>query len=118
MAVRYAELLSEVDGVTLLGSAAQAAPVPWLFTVLLDSHVDRDAVMAGMLRDGIETRPVFHPLHILPPYLEEGDDLYPVSTDVGRRGLSLPTFAGMSFQQVDRVCASLAEHVTARVLTP
>jgi len=57
-------------------------------------------------------RPYFIPIH-LQPYLAKqfgyrtGD--YPVTEDLGRRGLALPFSGMMTEEQVDLVCEKLAE---------
>jgi perosamine synthetase len=52
---------------------------------------DRDAVIEELRRKGIETRPTFSPLHLQPPYISERTVPLPVSEDLARRGLSLPS---------------------------
>lgn len=83
-------------------------PAPWLYTMLLPHGVDREAVMASMDADGIETRPTFIPLTDLPPYRGQTP---PVAADVGARGLSLPTHAAMDEEDVYRVVLSLLKAV-------
>lgn len=67
----------------------------WLYTILLPENAStaRDAIQGFMLEQGVETRPVFFPLHVMPPYLSSSPR--PVAEELGRRGLSLPTFRGM-----------------------
>jgi perosamine synthetase len=91
-----------------------AEHVYWMYTVLLGDHVEveRDAVMAAMQSDGIETRPVFYPMHILPPYAESGG--YPNADWCAARGLSLPSHGGLTDDDLDRVAASLARALEPR----
>jgi perosamine synthetase len=83
----------------------------WMFTVILNDEVllSRDAVMAKLAAQGIETRPVFYPAHLFPPYrdLAHGDD-FPVAEALSQRGLSLPTWAGLSATDVRYVCEQLS----------
>jgi perosamine synthetase len=55
---------------------------------------------------GIETRPVFYPMHVLPPYKE--DAAYAVADEWAQRGLNLPTHPYLTRADVDRIAASLA----------
>jgi len=66
----------------------------WMYTVILKDSVEfeRDAVMQELAADGIETRPVFFPMHMLPPYHGSGGK-YPVAEALAGRGISLPTHA-------------------------
>lgn len=73
----------------LLGAVA----VPWLFTVLVPPQLSRDVVISQLTALGIETRPVFVPLTELPMYAGLTP---PIALDVSRRGISLPTHAGMT----------------------
>ncbi len=91
-----------------------AEHVYWMYTVMLgeDVEIERDAVMAAMQSDGIETRPVFYPMHVLPPYAETGS--YPNADWCAARGLSLPSHGGLTDDDLDRVAASLARAVGLR----
>jgi perosamine synthetase len=81
-----------------------------MFSVVLDEslRLDRDNLIADLATRGIETRPIVHPLHTLPPYAAawRGED-FPVAERIARRGLNLPTWVGLSEAQIDRVCREL-----------
>ncbi|HEX8282413.1 MAG TPA: DegT/DnrJ/EryC1/StrS family aminotransferase [Pyrinomonadaceae bacterium] len=87
----------------------------WMFSVVLggQSNVGRDTLMARLDERGVETRPLFHPLHLLPPYREaaRGEE-FPVAEWLARRGLSLPTWAGLSPEDLRYVCESLRESLS------
>lgn len=98
--------------VEFLTSVPGTDPVDWLVTVLLPRGVDRDAVMARMAEDGVETRPVFVPMHHLPMYRRPGES-FPVADDLSRRGVSLPTWVGLQEEDVVRVSRLLRAAVGA-----
>lgn len=81
--------------------------VYWMYTVYLrrGDGGRRDAVMRRLDEMGIETRPVFHPMHVLPPYREEA--LYPVADLWAQRGINLPTHGFVTQSDVERVAAAL-----------
>lgn len=88
--------------------ASWASHVYWMYTVLL-RHGDakrRDAVMARMAGAGIETRPVFYPMHQLPPYRDDTSS-FPVADRLAAGGINLPTHSGLSETDVDRIVAAL-----------
>ena len=64
----------------------------WMYTVLLPecSAETRDVIHEILESRGVETRPVFYPMHLLPPYAEDPTE-YPKATQSSARGLSLPT---------------------------
>jgi perosamine synthetase len=83
-------------------------PVLWMQTVMLRSggEAERDAVMRELDEAGIETRPVFYPMHLLPPYQEDAM-LYPNATRCALRGMNLPTHGGLTEPDVERICWTL-----------
>lgn len=80
----------------------------WLFTVRLRDRIelDRDDVMQRLKNAGIETRPVFYPMHQLPPYREQ-DGLYPVAECIAARGISLPVHGLLTEEDVAYIADQL-----------
>jgi perosamine synthetase len=87
-----------------------AEHVFWMYTVLLKPNVakSRDQVIAELDAAGIETRPVFYPMHVMPPYA--GHPRGPVVNAelCGARGINLPTHGLLSDADLDRIVATLA----------
>lgn len=106
----YEERLAAVPGIGLQPVAPWAEPTRWLVSVTVDPDAygrDREELAALLAADGIETRPFFIPLHRLPPFREESErrhETLPVTDLLGARGLNLPTFTGMTDDEIDRVC--------------
>jgi perosamine synthetase len=103
----YKERLRNVPGIAWQAERSWARHVWWMFTVVLDEQlaIDRDAIMAKLAVEGIETRPMVIPLHQLPPYLDAAaGQVFPVADHLGRRAINLPTWARMSRADVVRVC--------------
>ncbi len=93
---------------TLSPQAEWAKTVYWLFSVLVPEGIDRDRVMVDMDAQGIETRPFFYPVHVLPPYHDpEGDAKFPVSTAIAARGINLPSSAKITRADVKRIAESM-----------
>jgi perosamine synthetase len=108
----YDRRLSRLAGrIELPRTAPWAEHVFWMYTILApaDGPVDRDAVSAALAARGIETRPVFPPLHSLPPYQSLDRGPYPHATALAARGLNLPTHAQLSDDDLDRIAAALAD---------
>ena len=62
-----------------------------MYTVLLrETAFPRDEVMGHLEAEGIETRPVFYPMHVMPVY-REPDGSYPVAESIAQNGINLPT---------------------------
>jgi perosamine synthetase len=80
----------------------------WLMSVLLPPYVDRDAVMRRLATEGgVETRPVFVPLHRMPMYTGRPAN-FPVAEEIAMRGLSLPTYRGLTDADVAHISVMLA----------
>jgi perosamine synthetase len=113
IADQYAEGLAEVKGVNTPEQVPWGKSVNWLYSVLLDvaAAEERDEIGRRMLGDGIETRPVFYPMHQMPPYFDRHAS-FPVADELARRGLSLPTHTGLAEADVRRIVESLRTHVS------
>ena len=83
--------------------------VYWMYTIMLSDRIsrNRDDVMAAMDAEGIETRPVFYPMHVMPPYLDRVPNKYPNADFCSSRGINLPTHGRLTEADIDRVVASL-----------
>jgi perosamine synthetase len=109
----YRRLLDAVPGIGFQPVADWAEPAPWLFCITINERefgISRDMIAQRLLERGIDTRPFFVPLHLLPPYMngKAGRGDFPVSEMLGECGLNLPTFSGMTDDQVAYVCAAIA----------
>lgn len=109
----YQELLGDIPGIAWQAASKDTECVDWMFTILLDEpiQVSRDDVIARLLERGVETRPVFYPMHVLPPYQEMGkkDGEFTVAERVARTGISLPTWAGLEREDIVFVCEALRD---------
>ncbi len=81
----------------------------WMYTVFLNfgGEPERDELMKKLDTRDIETRPVFYPMHVLPPYRQEG--VFPNADLWAGRGINLPTHQGVSQKDAAIICETLAE---------
>ncbi len=88
-----------------------ATHVQWMFSILLKDSVrkTRDELIAFLAENNIETRPVFYPMHIMPPYLESKS--YPNAEYISQRGINLPTHGMLTEEDVAYVCAKIKEFI-------
>lgn len=105
----YRRSLSRIRGITLSPRADWADPVCWLFSVLVEEGFgrSRDQVLEALEEREIGCRPLFHPLHRQPPYLQSGS--FPSSDDLAARGLSLPSAVTLPDRAIENVCAVIAD---------
>ena len=111
VARRYSAALAAIDGVTLPRVAKETTRMSWfVYVVLLDRGIDRDAVAAKLAVRRVPTRPYFRPIHLQPYYRERFGDLsgsLPVTEDVGRRALALPFHGRLSDESIGYVTDAL-----------
>jgi perosamine synthetase len=79
-----------------------------MISVATKVAVDRDPLRHALRLAGIETRPLFHPVHSMPMYAA-GQTGLDRAIDLSARGVNLPSWPGMSNEEV---CA-IAETIRA-----
>lgn len=96
----------EPDGLTLNPRLEGTHPVNWITCVLLDdvNRARRDKIMDRLKGEGVETRPFFYPMSVLPMYESKSQ---PVAADLSLRGLNLPTYPGLSEEEIKLVSHAL-----------
>lgn len=84
----------------------------WLYTFLVKNTAPftREELMDYLNKHGIETRPVFYPMHIMPPYTSFGNskDLE-VSKMVSVQGMSLPSSVTLTETDQIYICKCINE---------
>ncbi len=113
IAAWYREEFADMRGITFQFAPEWARQAEWLITILLEERYAfaRDALMAELYSRGIETRPLFYPMHTLPPYIDGAASpvSLPIAEGLAPRGLCLPTWAGLTRSDVHTVCSNLRE---------
>lgn len=107
----YQKCLKEYKGIFLQPELPGYMNSYWMTSLLLDEKLpQRDWVMLQLAEYGIETRPFFHPMHVLPMYehLTQGQN-FPVANRVSAQGLSLPSSANLTEDDIQYVCDSLVK---------
>ena len=115
LAKAYHQALGSIHGITLPFEAGWATSSYWLYTILLDNdlNIARDDLINLLLMNGIEARPVFYPMHMMPPYANlSGDKTFKTSVDIARRGVSLPSSSKVTEFQVKEISAIIRNLIT------
>jgi perosamine synthetase len=75
----------------------------WMCSILIDNPSKRDALREALANEGIETRPLFYPVHTMPMYSLKFQK-HPIAENLGWRGLNLPSYPGLTEIQVESIC--------------
>lgn len=106
VATVYDEAFSDVPGVTCMGEAPWAQSNFWLYTILLDARTCRTD-SRGLLRQlaaaGIQTRPLWQPLHRSPAHAGATVLGSEVAERLNEQALSLPCSVGLTRDDQRRV---------------
>jgi perosamine synthetase len=106
----YNKILAELGCFILPPQESWAANGYWLYTVLLkdDAGISRDALIDKMLKNGVETRPAFYPLHEMPPYKN-----FPTKSNfenakhISAQGISFPSSVNITQEELDNIANAL-----------
>lgn len=110
---RYEELLEDVTGVEVRRPRDGEAWTYQSFVVMLDEAIDRDDVVRGLARAGVESTLGTYAMHAHPAFARFGysaGDL-PNSYRSQRQSLTLPLLPRMDNATIDLVVASLAKAI-------
>ena len=107
----YQSRLEKIAGVIPPAMEGTTTRASWfVYVIRLDTGIDRAALAQRLAERGIPVRPYFLPIHLQPYMVERfgyrpGD--YPITEDLGQRGLALPFSGVMTEEQVELVCSTL-----------
>lgn len=116
VAAWYEARLSEIPGVETPFIESFTTRMSWfVYVIRFDKKIDRDEMAKKLDARGIPVRPYFLPIHLQPYIVEkfgykEGD--YPVTEDLGKRGLAIPFSGVMTEEQVNTVCEILRDEIS------
>jgi perosamine synthetase len=104
----YDESLKDIPGITLPAEKDYALHSYWMYTILIEDGFgkNRDEVIELFQKNGVETRPVFYPMHVMPVYKEDSDRLK-CAEEVASKGINLPTFYELTEEDVKFVTGLL-----------
>ena len=80
-----------------------AKNVYWMYSVLIkrNSDITREYLAKQLSEVGIDSRPFFYPVHVLPPYKE--NSVYPIAEQLSQEGLNLPSSVKLSDENLAAV---------------
>ncbi len=108
-ALLYTQSLQGMKEIICPTEQPWAYSVFWMYTVMLKNAtgVQRDSIIEDLKREGVSTRPVFIPIHHMPPY-QDNQSEFRVADQVSRTGISLPSSVSLSPKDIARISDSLS----------
>jgi len=108
----YSELLAGVEGVRLPIEKEWAKSVYWMYSILIEDEfgMSRDELQVKLRENGIDTRAFFIPMNQQPAFENLGlfdGESYPVSEDISKRGMYLPSGSGLKEEEISAVCTAI-----------
>ncbi len=110
----YREVLTGVEGVSMNHEPVNTKNTFWMVTLVLDPMLEwpKGKLMAALDAEGIDSRPMFHPLSSLPAYDGQVEAAVArkrntVSYRLSPWGINLPSSMNLTREQVQRVAETL-----------
>ncbi len=107
----YNSLLEDVRGIVTPPCAPHAKNVYWMYGILVEKEfgISRDELRQKLADRGIETRSFFIPIHLQPVYADLFSDEYPVSEELGTKGLYLPSASGLTGKEIEFIAGVIRD---------
>jgi len=98
----------ELEGspVNVHGEVGDVRHSYWMVSILVADATDREPLRSALQENGIETRPLFYPVHSMPMY-SSAFQRNPVAEDLGWRGINLPSYPGLEEASVKEICNTI-----------
>lgn len=78
----------------------------WMVSFIFNNDDQRDLLRHHLSLNGIETRPFFHPIHLMVMYknLILEDEYFPNAINLSNRGINLPSSPNLTMDQITFIC--------------
>lgn len=80
----------------------------WMCSILLKDSKEREVLRKHLDDNGIETRPLFYPVHTMPMYSDKYQR-HPIAENIGWRGINLPSYPGLKTEDIEFICEKIKE---------
>jgi dTDP-4-amino-4,6-dideoxygalactose transaminase len=116
----YRKELEKIEGVSILTEPSERFfSNYWLTTIVLDPQklggLNREDLRLGLLEKGIETRPLWKPMHMQPVFADCPAYSSGVSESLFRDGICLPSGSGMDNETRAYVTASIIDILSSSI---
>ncbi len=112
IASRYEEGLGDIPNLAFMPKVQGTVSALWLYTIRLVGQSSRP-MLQHLDREGIQTRPLWQPIHLSPAYAEYDFLPCPNAETLQRECLSLPCSVGLKPDEQDRVIQEIRKFFSA-----
>ena len=102
----YTSFLKDA-GTVLPVEMSWAKNIYWMYSILVQK---RDSLMASLKNRGIETRPFFTPMHMLPAYRTKGN--FSVADYLSKNGINLPSGVTLTQEEIECICTEILKKIS------
>jgi len=102
----YKEYLSKNKNIEIHKEQNDTFHTYWMVSILVNEPDIRDPLRDFLEKAGIETRPLFYPVHTMPMYCEKYQR-FKNAEFLGWRGINLPSYPDLTKEQVKYICENI-----------
>lgn len=106
----YNHYLKDIQGIVLPKEEKWAKSNYWMYSILVDKNIfgiSRNQLIKFLAKNGIESRPFFYPLPLLPPYKKELGESFNTTLAIANQGINLPTFSNLKKEEIKYICQQI-----------
>ena len=112
IAAFYNKGLADIKGITTPVEETWAKNVYWMYSIIIEDEIgmDRNTFRKKLLDHGVDTRTFFIGMHEQPAFHKIGlfkGEKYPISEDIAKKGLYLPSGVDLTTDQLSEVVAQV-----------
>jgi perosamine synthetase len=75
-------------------------------SILAKDSTERDLIREHLAKAGVETRPLFYPVHTMPMYSAKYQR-HPNAENLGWRGINLPSYPSLTEEDILFICNTI-----------
>lgn len=96
----YSQILDSIKGLRILEERPNTKSVYWMVSLVMSLFTEdsRNAFMSDLRALGIDTRPFFYPISLMPMYKQQTRN--PIAYEIYKKGVNLPTYHGLTKEDV------------------
>jgi len=91
------------------GEAPNSFNSYWMCSILIPESSQRDELRNFLAEAGIETRPLFYPVHEMPIYAKFTAENFPVAHNISYRGINLPSYPDLTNDEVGFIASKVKQ---------